>query len=70
MSAHSCYKETGHLSTLSYSAVSCRLTVTLLTPESRGSGLVILLATALFDGTRLFTYSRGKWETHVGLGEM
>lgn len=44
--------------------------VTLLTLEPGGSGLVSLLTTALFDGTRLFTYSKGKWETHAELGEM
>lgn len=47
-----------------------QLTVTLLTLEPRGSGLVGLLPAALFDGTRLFTYSEGKWETHAELGEM
>lgn len=51
-------------------AIPYNPTVTLLTLELRGSGVVGLLTTALFDGTRLFTYSKGKWETHAELGEM
>lgn len=44
--------------------------VTLLTPGPTDSGLCSLLTTALFDGARLFTYSKGKWETYAELGEM
>lgn len=44
--------------------------VTRLGLELGGSGLGVLLTAALFDGTRQFIYSEGKWETHAGLGEM